>query len=273
MRLTKQSLVLLFITAFACSLFVTSQAYAQTGTFVYDTMDLLSTEEFQQLEALGRDYAEKYDMGVYLLTTSDMGPDQSSAEGRNEFARSRYLEKNLGVGSGKDGILLVIASSARKYVTIKHISQKDNDPFSNSGVSAMESDVKEHLSDNEWDEAAQTYYEEIGQQLDYYKENGVAWSESGTFFFLIKVGTTIAIPLMIAFAVVRSGINAMKTARKQVDAEGYETEAGLQLTYSSDDFQYRTTNVVPIPKDKGRSSSGGWSDMGGGFSGSGGGDF
>ncbi len=274
MRPIKRSVITLILAVFICSLGMVSVAYAQTGTYVHDTMDLLPAEEFNKLESKGKEYAEKYNMGVYLLTTASMGSNEGEPSGRNEFARDYYEKQGLGVGKDKDGIILVVASNSRKYVIVNKISDKAKDPFSDDGVKSLESDVKSYLKNNNWADAAKAYYDDAGEQLEYFKSNGKQWKKPHYEYLLIKIAATILIPLMIAFAIVRSRISAMKTAQIQTNATSYESDNGLNLTVSNDNYLYRTTNVTPLPKnDKSSSDSGGWSDMGGGYSGSGGGDF
>ena len=63
----------------------------------------------------------------------------------------------------------------------------------------------------------------------------------------------------------------MKTAREATEASDYLDRSSFRITASRDQFVNTTMTVAPIPKEK--SCGGGWSDMGGGFCGSGGGKF
>jgi hypothetical protein len=90
---------------------------------------------------------------------------------------------------------------------------------------------------------------------------------------VVKAAATVLIPLMIAFGVVSSERNAMKTARMQTEANNYLDADTFNLRTSRDNFVRRSLTAVPIPKHDDSDSGSGWSDMGGGFSGSDGGDF
>ena len=244
---------------------------AKTGSFVYDQRDLLSDSDFAELEAKGRDYAERYNMGVYLLTCSDMGSYDPSPSERNEFARDFFEQHDLGVGEDEDGIIFVIAADSRDYVTVKHIGSGD-DPFSDDCVDELEDDVVDHLSDDDWSGGAQAYYETVGSQLEYFANNGKAWRRTDTSGLLLKVAFTVGVPLVAAITVVDAEKRAMKTARMQTSAEAYE-DGALQLDVSRDIFTHRTHTKTPKHDDDDSGSRGGWSSMGGGFSGSGGGKF
>ncbi|MBR3318335.1 MAG: TPM domain-containing protein [Atopobiaceae bacterium] len=261
------ALAIAFVAALSPSI-----AMAKTGSFVYDQMDLLDESEFNELESQAKDYAEKYNMGVYLLTCDNMGMSDPDPDDRNNFARSFYTEHHLGVGPNKDGILFVIASVSRDYVTLKHIGTSNNDPFSNDCVKEIESNVTDYLHDDDWSGGAKAYYDTVDSQLKYYSDHGKAWRRPNTVGLLLKIAFTILLPLLITLLVIKTEKDAMKTARMQTNAGAYEGNA-LQLDVSRDIFTHRTHSITPKPKHNDSDSGGGWSDMGGGFSGSGGGKF
>ncbi|MBO7675009.1 MAG: TPM domain-containing protein [Atopobiaceae bacterium] len=254
-------------------LMIPTPAYARSGSYVFDERDVLSTEEFNTLESKAAEYADEYNVGVYLLFTDHLGSNEGSGSGRNEFGKSYFLQHDLGVSPNGDGIILAVAVDARKYVSVKHFIDSSTDPFSDDSVDEMESEVKSCLKDDEWGEAAQTYYNIVGEHMAYFKENGKQWREAHVIGTILKGAATVLIPLMIAFGVVSSERNAMKTARMQTEANNYLDIDTFKLRVRRDTFVNRSISAVPIPKNDDNDSGGGWSDMGGGFSGSGGGDF
>ena len=275
MKSRKRLLFALIPLALFALLLLPGKALAKSGKYVFDEQEVLSSSEFNELESMGASYADKYHVGVYLLYTDSMtGYDESSGSGRNEFARDYYTKHDLGVGSGKDGIIFVVAVQSRKYVTVKHFNDKATDPFSDDSVDKVEKDAKSELKSNDWYEAGSSYYNNIGEHLDYFAKNGKQWKKKNLIGTVVKIAATILIPLMIAFGITRSAKNAMKTARMQTEAGNYLDPNSFNLRISTDNFVNRTMSVVPLPKnDDSDSSDSGWSDMGGGFSGSGGGDF
>ena len=258
------------------ALFLTpAVAFGQTGTYVFDDVNKLTSSQFDELESQGADYEKTYNVGVHFLFTDHMSGDESSKSGRNEYGRSVIVSKGLDKRDNKGCILFVVAVNSRKYVTVKYFPNKADDPFSDDGVDDLEDDVKSELKNDEWYEAASQYYTTVGKQLEYFAKNGKQWTSPDVITLLVKVLATIAIPLLIAFGIVRSEKNAMLTARTQSAAANYADPDGLDLRISTDTFVDRHLAVVPLPKhsDSDSDSGGGWSDMGGGFSGSGGGDF
>ena len=127
---------------------------AYTGTYVTDAYGLFSDEQRVTLEAKATELAQKYNMGVYLLVVDYMQDSSgqnlanpTSAQ-RTNFATSFYRANDLGLGSGKDGIMLVIAVDSRDYVTIAY--GQGSYSFSDEGISYMESAVTDELGSNDW---------------------------------------------------------------------------------------------------------------------------
>lgn len=250
-------------------------AFAQSGKYVFDERNVLSSDDFNQLESKAAEYADKYHIGAYLLFTDHLGDDEGSADGRREFARQYFTQHDLGASPNGDGIILTVAVDGRKYVTVKHFSDSSRDPFSNDSAKAIESEVKSYLKDDEWSEAAKTYYSTVGEHMAYFADHGKQWTEPHIVGTIIKGAATVLMPLMIAFGIVSSERNAMKTARMQTEANNYLDTDTFNLRTSNDIFVDRTISAVPIPHsdDSDSGSDSGWSDMGGGFSGTDGGDF
>ena len=272
MKTLKKMFVGMFAVALFAALF-TAPAYANSGTYVFDEQNVLSSSEFQTLEQRGADYASQYGIGVYVLFTDTMGGnyDPSPSE-RNEYGRQVFLQKGLGVGPGKNGILMVVAVESRDYVTVKHFDDSSQDPFSDSGVDAMEEAYTSRLSDNDWYGAAKSYYDSAEEQMSYFAATGKQWTEPDLIGLILKILATLGIPAAAAFGFVTGEKGKMKTAVEASEASSYLDRSSFQLTVSNDQFVNTTMTVAPIPKEE-KSGGGGWSDMGGGFSGSGGGKF
>lgn len=267
-----KKLLIGFALALLVSLAAAPLAFAESGSYVFDEQNILTSSEFSTLEGMGASYAEDYGVGVYLLITDAMnGNYNPSSSERNEFARQYFLGHNLGVGADKDGIIFVIAVRSRDYVTVKHFANSANDPFSDDGVDALEEEVTDYLSDNNWYGGSRAYYKTVEEQLSYFAATGNQWTEPDPLGLLLKILATLGIPAAAAGALVSGEKSAMKTAREASEASDYLDRSSFRITASRDDFVNTTLTVAPIPKEK--SSGGGWSDLGGGFSGSGGGKF
>lgn len=252
-----------------------SQTQGQSGSYVFDEYGVLSASEFQALEQKGAAYAQQYGIGVYVVFTDMMnGNYNPTGSERNEFGRQFFLNHSLGVGSGKNGIIMCVAVDSRDYVTVKHFNDSSQDPFSNECVDALEDEYVSYLSNNNWYGAANAYYRVAGEQMEYFAATGRQWTEPDPISLLIKILATLGIPFAVAASVVRGEKSAMLTAREQSEASNYLNRDSLRMTKQNDVFVNTTMSVVPLPDDdRDSGGGGGWSDMGGGFSGSGGGKF
>ena len=250
---------------------------AYYGTYVTDDYGLFSDEQRMALEAAATTLAEKYSMGVYLLVVDYMQdsagndlPNPSSAQ-RTNFATSFYRANDLGLGSGKDGIMLAIAVDSRDYVTIAY--GQGSYSFSDEGISEMEDAVTSYLGDNDWYGGCDAYYDRIGEQLEYYSVRGEPYTEPDLISFILKILAALGIPAGVAASVVGREKSAMKTAREQTQAQNYLVRNSLELKHASDKFVNTTMTVTPIPKDDDHGSGGGGGFGGGGWGGGGGGGF
>ncbi len=242
------------------------------GTYVTDAYGLFSDEQRTALEAKATQLAEKYNMGVYLLVVDKMnGLDNPTSAQRTNFATSFYRANDLGLGSGKDGIMLVLAVKSRDYVTIAY--GQGSYSFSDEGIAAMEEAVKDELSSDNWVDGAEAYYGKIGEQLEYYSVKGEPWTEPDPLSAILKILAIFGIPAGAAFSKVNGEKSAMKTAREQTGATNYLDAGSFELTHSDDQFVDTSLVVTPKPKEEESSSGGGGGFGGGGWGGGGGGGF
>ena len=239
------------------------------GTFVIDDYGLFTDEQRNQLEAKAQELASRYNMGVYLLAVDNMGSQNPSSAQRTNFATSFYRAHNLGLGSGKDGIMLVIAAGSRDYVTIAY--GQGSYSFSDEGIKAMEDAVTDELGSDDWYGGAKQYYSKMDEQLAYYDVKGEPWKEPDLLSFILKILAILGIPFGVASSKIKREKAAMVTAREQYQADNYLVDDSLVLTKSTDNFVNTTLVATPIPKHESSSDSGGFG--GGGWGGGGGGGF
>lgn len=252
----------------------------QTGTYVYDERGLFTADEFATLEAKGAELAQKYNMGVYFLTTDYMsGLSDPTSSQRTDYATKYYREHELGLNpkDGKsygDGIMFVIAANSRDYVTIAY--GQGSYSFSDKGIEQLENKVLDNIKDHRdnWYGAATTYYDEVGRQLAYYDSHGKPYVPLGLFDYLIRIAIILGIPLLIAWFVINGWKREMLTAVEKSEASNYLDPSSVQLTRQNDQFVNTTLVATPRPKNESSGGGGGWGGGGGGgFSSSGGGKF
>ena len=82
---------------------------------VRDEYGLFDADTLAQLESSAEDASAGHDCDVYFLTVDSIGDTDQRA-----YAKNYYVQNDLGSGSGKSGILFMIALGSRKYVTITY---------------------------------------------------------------------------------------------------------------------------------------------------------
>lgn len=288
--------------ALALSMAFAPLAYAAQAPYVIDQYGVLSSSEYKTLETKAEGMAEDYNIGVYLLFVDDVGSQKT-----RDYAKNYYTSNNLGVGSLKAGILFLIAVDSRDYVTVtygdaggKTIPDAGGvDAFTDARIQNMEYDIIKHLKKNDWSGAAETYYDDAEETLEYLAKNGEPMNnyrldysstssneedESDTLLSrLLGVLAIIGIPAAAAGSTVSHEKSAMKTAREAQEASNYLQQGSLRLTRSDDQFVNTTLAVAPIPQhdddDSGGAFGGGFGGFGSssidfdGFGGSDGGKF
>lgn len=252
-------------------------------TYVRDHYQLLSESSVQELENTAAQLANTYQCAPYITIVNDIG--QKTVR---DYAESYWLENNLGLSSDKDGIMFLFAVDSRDYVTITHGQGETGGitMFTDYRISQIEQEVVDELKDNNWEDACETFLNEVNQTCEYYRTNNTAWDVSNDPIearkdLIIKIAIAVLISAGVAGLLCWHWAGQMKTARAQTQANAYLEQGSLVLTQKSDRFVTTNRTVVKIQhehnndNDSGFSSGfgGGSSVSSSGFGGSSGGKF
>ena len=111
----KSFIIILFLTIFLIPNVVRAENLTpkvDTSEKVYDYADLLTDEEEEKLRNLAMDYIEKYKMDMALVTI-DNNPYGVAERYTQEYAQDFYDYNDFGVGTKKDGVIVLIDMSSR----------------------------------------------------------------------------------------------------------------------------------------------------------------
>lgn len=252
---------------------------AGSAPFVVDDALLLTQKEIDKLEEKAEDLAFEYDCGVYVLTVD-------SLEGKTprEYAQDYYLDNDLGIGEGQNGIMFFIAMDSRDYITITYGKDPTGEyeygigirAFSDFGIEKMEEQVVPQLSDGDYNGAFTTYMDVCEEYLAFLKEEGHPYDvNDGPKNYLVRILIVIFVPLGIAGIVCGVFYSQMKTARMKTEARDYIDKNSFRLTSRNDRYIRTTVTRTKIEKSDSSSggSSGGSTVNSSGFGGSKGGKF
>ena len=121
--------------------------------YVTDVAGLLSDEQLQTLEQKAQEVSEQYNCGVYAVTVDDYQNYDDS--GVFDTAVAVYHGCNLGEGSDRDGILLLLSMADRDYAMFVY-GPFANEAFNSYGQEQLEQVFLDDFADNDW-------YNEIGR--------------------------------------------------------------------------------------------------------------
>ena len=234
---------------------------------VRDEYGLFDADTLAQLESSAEDASAGHDCDVYFLTVDSIGDTDQRA-----YAKNYYVQNDLGSGSGKSGILFMIALGSRKYVTITYGGGVT--AFTDYRIEQLEDEVVPLLSDGDYADAAQTYINLCARTLDFYAENGEPLdydNDPDGGLGLIGILIVVGIPMLIAAVVCGILYSRMKTAQLKTEADDY-IGAGLKLRVKTDRYTH-TDRVEVYDPPQPESDSGGSTTDSDGFGGSSGGSF
>ena len=224
--------------------------------YVLDMAGLLDYDQWKTLEKRAAEIAAQYGCGVYTVTVEDYANFGSDMESVTEDA---YHQLELGEGSGRDGVLLLLSMADRDFATFVYGEQAEY-AFNAYGLKQLQDCFLDNFADNDWYGGFADYLDECGSYLAL-AENGTPVKASPWGGVAIAVAISLLISLVICLILK----GKMKSVSRKAEANAYVAGAGLKLTGRQDLYTY-TTETRRSTKSK---SSGSFSGDGGGHGSSG----
>lgn len=238
--------------------------------FVTDAAGILTAQEAQELEQMAESVSQRYDFGVYIITVSD---HRDYAQGDVfDVIHTLYEQWDLGLGEGKDGLVLFLSMAARDYCLYTY-GEYGNYAFNDEGREAMTEFFLDDFANDNWYEGFEDYlswsadYLEQAQAGTPYGDDSVPMSGGDRFFAIVfRIGIILLLPLLAAFIVLAVMKGKMKSVAVATRADTYMT-GQMQLKDSRDLFTHSTESRVRIKSSSSGGSSSSHSGMGSGTSG------
>lgn len=286
MKLKFRGILLALVVAIA--MIMPSLAYADESwkqseaqlPHVVDSIGMLSESEIATLEQRAQAIEDQYGFGVYMVVVEDYTAFSSSSV--FDAAVTIYQEYSLGVGPGKDGLMLLLSMWDRDYSLITY-GDFGNYAFNDDGRNYMTDYFLDDFASDDWYAGFADYLEVSVMYLDaanagtpYFGEseqgggtgdsgsggNGVVYVPVTKDEALESVGlflvALLLIPFIISFIAIKTMDAKMRSVAPAVRASAYISNP-LELTDQSDSFSHVTRIVTAIPKND--------PDAGGGFGG------
>lgn len=241
-----------------------AQAGAEAA-FIEDAAELLTADERAQLERSCAAAAEKYDCGIYIVTVPDYTEYGYSVE---RAAEAIYSGLGLGLGEGRDGILLLLSMAERDY-DLAAYGEWANFSFTDYGKEQIARAFLDNFRGNDWYGGFSDFVREAALYLEYASGGspvdvpGAARTERS---FLQKLPVIILAPCFLALAVCLILRAQMKTAKRRTQAREYLARDGVNMRIRRDLYTHSTQTVQVIPKNNNSGGRGGTTINSGGFS-------
>ena len=226
-------------------------------TYIYDEAGILTAEELHALDAKAASVSNTYGCGVYTIILNNYR--EYSTSDVFTTATELYHGLELGKGSGRDGILLMLSMRDRDYATFFYGNDVEY-AFDEYGQILLEEQFLDDFADDDWYDGLHDYITVSGEFLGR-AASGDPVRESYGFAFAIAIGVSV----VLAFVVTMIMRASMNSVHKGGSAAAYAADGGLRLTTRGDYFLYNTQTRRRIERSS--SSSGSGSHRGGGGSG------
>lgn len=227
---------------------------------ITDSAGLLTKTQYEALEAAAQQISQTYNCGVYLITVQDYTDFTSGSV--YSCAKGFYEDYDLGMGTGQDGVLLLLSMEERDYSLIAY-GTFGNTAFSDYGKDVLADAFLPALRDNDWYEGFSVYLAESEKLLEQAAAGTpvVSPGECAGRFHPLAIVLCLVLSSGIAIIVCLVLKGSMRSVRAATEASAYVSPGGTRFTVRQDQFTHRT---VTRRKIETQSSS---SNHGGGFSG------
>ena len=204
----------------------------------------------RNLEARAEEISTRHSCGVYVAFVDDYKVYSQGGdvyEGTYRF----YHDKQLGMGDGRDGVIVLLSMQNRKYAMFIY-GENAAYAINEYGAEQLEGRFLGQFSDGNWYIGAAEYLTACDEYLSL-AEAGNPVRESPWAVIAIVV----IVSCLIASGVCKVLKMNMKTVRRGAAADEYVTGEGLALTESSDRFMYTTETRTKIKSDSSDGGGGG----------------
>jgi len=227
-----------------------------SGSYVFDEAQLLDEQQEQQLNELAAKYTKKYDCGLYIATVGNYVDYLDYGNDVQDAAEKIYQEKNMGVGTQNDGVLLLLSMSERDYALVCYGSFAKR-IFDETAQDDIKDSLLPYFSRNDWHNGFQAYFESSGKALsgDHFKQG------------MLSMVVVLVCPAAVAFIVVMILKGKMKSVQIGSQARMYVVQGSEKWRVRDDIFTHTTEVRRRIEQPRSTSSGGRSSSSSGGFSG------
>ncbi len=235
-----------------------ASAYKEAAEYIFDRSDLLTDEQWQTLEAKAADISDRHECNTYFALVDDFTVYGDAVE---KATYQLYHNENLGKGSGRDGIIVLLSMKERDYAMFVYGKQAEY-AFNKYGQKELEDTFLGDFGDNNWYIGISHYLDSCDEFMTK-AESGKPVQRSYWIWYLVVVLGSCLIAGVVCL-ILR---DKMITVQKKVEANEYVAAGGLTLTLQYDRYTHTTETRTKVKSESSDSGSSTSSYSGGGGSG------
>ncbi len=258
-----------FVLAFLFIFVFTVRINASTEpTYVFDHAGLLTASQQANLEEKASRISSEFEIGVYIVTVEDFQAYHSDIF---ESAIDIYEEKSLGMGSGRDGILLLLSMAERDYYLLAH-GESGNTAFNDDAKRYLAEFFLDDFSEDDWQDGFSDYLSTSQNLMQMASEGSPYSAEYFPELTALGIFASLILGVIGAFLICRAFKKKMKSVAEQSKATVYIAKNGIRFTKREDRYIRTTVSRTKIQRNNNSGGGGGSRSSGGsgGYSGRGG---
>ena len=251
-RIAKLAALLLIAAVVLCPAALALEVGDPLPDFVTDAAELLTYDEWADLDEMAEKITDKYDFPIFIITvesTEGMVPAVYAEELYDYSLDPRY-------DRDRSGVLLMVSMAERDVVLFTR--GYGNTVFTDYGKEKLEGKYISDLSDGNYFDSFAAYINGCDRFLEYAEKGNPIDVNSDPDKLMGTLVGIIGGSLVFGFIVTSVLNRKMKSAVKQSGARAYIPNGGFNLRAERDTFSHQTVSRVKIE----RPSSGGGSSGG-----------
>ena len=233
----------------------TVSTYKEAAEYIFDRSNLLTDDQWQTLEAKAADISDRHECNTYFALVDDFTVYGDAVE---KATYQLYHNENLGKGSGRDGIIVLLSMKERDYAMFVYGKQAEY-AFNQYGQEKLEETFLGDFGDNNWYIGISHYLDSCDEFMTK-AESGKPVQRSYWIWYLVVVLGSCLIAGVVCL-ILR---DKMITVQKKVEANEYVAAGGLTLTQQYDRYTHTTETRTKVKSESSDSGSGSTSSYSGG---------
>ena len=153
-----------FLLAFLLLLTLTPAALADGAqpSYITDDAGILTASETASLEKAAQHIAQRYGVGIYLVTVNDAC--RIDSRGTYEAAYTYYHRNSLGAGAERNGAILLLSMNDRAFAHF-YYGEKSEYAFNRYAQEQIEDTFLDNFRENDWYGGFSDYLSACGEYL------------------------------------------------------------------------------------------------------------